>query len=230
MKILGFQKMTLLDYPGKVACTIFTGGCNFRCPFCHNALLVTKTDEVQEHNVEDILSFLEKRQGILDGVCITGGEPLMNKEIFDFAKSIKALGYSIKLDTNGSFPDRLQQMIDEKLCDYVAMDIKNCKEKYPLTAGFDKLNVDLIDKSVQILLKNDVDYEFRTTVVKELHNVEDMEKIAHWISGAPRYFLQNFEDSGNLIAEGYSAHNPQMLLVMKNAISSILPKVEIRGV
>jgi len=230
MKILGFQKMTLLDYPGKVACTIFTGGCNFRCPFCHNALLVTKTEEVQEHNADDILSFLEKRQGILDGVCITGGEPLMNKEIFDFAKSIKALGYSIKLDTNGSFPDRLQQMIDEKLCDYVAMDIKNCKEKYPLTAGCDKLNVDLIDKSVQILLKNVVDFEFRTTVVKELHTLQDMEKIAHWISGAPRYFLQNFEDSGNLIAQGYSAHSPQMLLVMKNAVSSILPKVEIRGV
>jgi len=222
--------MTLLDYPGKVACTIFTGGCNFRCPFCHNALLVTKTEEVQEHNADDILSFLEKRQGILDGVCITGGEPLMNKEIFDFAKSIKALGYSIKLDTNGSFPDRLQQMIDEKLCDYVAMDIKNCKEKYPLTAGCDKLNVDLIDKSVQILLKNVVDFEFRTTVVKELHTLQDMEKIAHWISGAPRYFLQNFEDSGNLIAQGYSAHSPQMLLVMKNAVSSILPKVEIRGV
>ncbi len=230
MKILGFQKMTLLDYPGKVACTIFTGGCNFRCPFCHNALLVTKTDEVQEHNAEDILSFLSKRKGILDGVCITGGEPLMNKEIFDFASRIKEMGYSIKIDTNGSFPERLEKMIDEKLCDYVAMDIKNCKEKYPLTAGCDRLDVDVIDKSVQILLKNKIDYEFRTTVVKELHNVEDMEKIGRWISGAPRYFLQNFEDSGNLIAQGYSAHKPQMLLVMKNALSSFLPKVEIRGV
>ena len=230
MKILGFQKMTLLDYPGKVACTIFTGGCNFRCPFCHNALLVTQTQDVVEHSSEEILSFLKKRQGVLDGVCITGGEPLLNKEIFDFAKSIKELGYSIKLDTNGSFPDALQRMIDEKLCDYVAMDIKNCKEKYPLTAGIDGLDVEAVDKSVQILLKNQVDFEFRTTVVKEHHTVEDMEKIAHWISGAPRYYLQNFENSGNLISENCSAHSPQMLLVMKNAISSILPKVDIRGV
>lgn len=230
MKILGFQKMTLLDYPGKVACTIFTGGCNFRCPFCHNALLVTKTGEVQEHDRGEILSFLKKRQGVLDGVCITGGEPLMNKEIFDFAREIKNLGYSIKLDTNGSFPDRLEKMIDEGLCDYVAMDIKNCKEKYPLTAGIDKLDVGHIDKSVQILLKNKVDYEFRTTVVKELHTLQDMEKIGEWISGAPRYYLQNFEDSGNLISDGCSAHNPQMLAVMKNALSSFLPKVEIRGI
>lgn len=230
MKILGLQKMTLLDYPGKVACTIFTGGCNFRCPFCHNALLVTKTQDVQQYEVQDIISFLEKRQGILDGVCITGGEPLMNKEIFDLAKRIKDMDYSIKLDTNGSFPHRLERMIDEKLCDYVAMDIKNCKEKYPLTAGIDNLDIDAIDKSVQILLKNKVDYEFRTTVVKEYHTVEDMEKIAHWIYGTPRYFLQNFENSGNLISDNCSSHNPQMLLVMKNAISSILPKVEIRGV
>ena len=230
MKILGFQKMTLLDYPGKVACTIFTGGCNFRCPFCHNALLVTQMQDAQEYAAEEILTFLRKRQGVLDGVCITGGEPLMNKDIFEFASQIKEMGYSIKLDTNGSYPDRLRKMIDDKLCDYVAMDIKNCKEKYPLTAGVEGLDVALIDKSVQILLENNVDYEFRTTVVKEYHTVEDMEKIAHWISGAPRYFLQNFEDSGNLISDGCSSHNPQMLLVMKNAVSSILPKVDIRGV
>lgn len=230
MKILGFQKMTLLDYPGKVACTIFTGGCNFRCPFCHNALLVTQMQDAQEYTAEEILTFLRKRQGVLDGVCITGGEPLMNKDIFEFASQIKEMGYSIKLDTNGSYPDRLRKMIDDKLCDYVAMDIKNCKEKYPLTAGVEGLDVALIDKSVQILLENKVDYEFRTTVVKEYHTVEDMEKIAHWISGAPRYFLQNFEDSGNLISDGCSSHNPQMLLVMKNAVSSILPKVDIRGV
>ena len=230
MKICGLNKTTLLDYPGCVSATIFVGGCNFRCPFCHNALLVTKTQDVVEHNIDDILSFLKKRQGILDGVCITGGEPLMNKEIFDFAREIKNLGYSIKLDTNGSFPERLEKMIDEGLCDYVAMDIKNCKEKYPLTAGIDKLDVGHIDKSVQILLKNKVDFEFRTTVVKEFHTIEDMEKIGKWISGAPRYYLQNFEDSGNLISDGCSAHNPQMLEVMKNALSSFLPKVEIRGI
>ncbi len=230
MKIPGFQKMTLLDYPGKVACTIFTGGCNFRCPFCHNALLVTKTEGVEEHKAEDILSFLKKRQGILDGVCITGGEPLLNKEIFDFAKSIKDMGYSIKLDTNGSFPDALQEMIDRKLCDYVAMDIKNCKEKYALTAGVQQLDIDKIDKSVQILLQNVVDYEFRTTIVKELHDLEDMTKIGQWICGNSRYFLQNFEDSGNLIASGYSAHTPEMLETMKKELLAFLPKVQIRGV
>ena len=222
--------MTLLDYPGKVACTIFTGGCNFRCPFCHNALLVTKTQDVEEHKAEDILSFLQKRKGILDGVCITGGEPLLNKEIFDFVKSIKKMGFLVKIDTNGSYPENLKRMIDEKLCDYVAMDIKNCKEKYALTAGVQHIDIDAIDESVQILLKSDIDYEFRTTVVKEYHTVEDMEKIGHWICGASAYYLQNFENSGNLISDQCSSHNPQMLLVFKNALSSILPKVEIRGV
>ena len=230
MKILGFQKMTLLDYPGKVACTIFTGGCNFRCPFCHNALLVTDMEGVKEYSVEEILSFLEKRKGLLDGVCITGGEPLMNEEIFEFAKSIKNLGYSIKLDTNGSYPERLERMIDEKLCDYVAMDIKNCKEKYALTAGLKGLDVGKIDKSVNILLQNKVEFEFRTTVVKELHTLEDIKKIGEWICGAERYFLQNFVDSGNLIEDGYSAHDDKMLTEMKNSLLSIMPKIQIRGV
>ena len=230
MKILGLQKMTLLDYPGKVACTIFTGGCNFRCPFCHNALLVTDMKDAKEYSVEEVLSFLEKRIGLLDGVCITGGEPLMNEDIFGFAKSIKDMGFSIKLDTNGSYPERLQRMIDEKLCDYVAMDIKNCKEKYALTAGLKELDVDKIDKSVKILLQNKVEFEFRTTVVKELHTTEDIIRIGDWICGAERYFLQNFVDSGNLIQEGYSAHDVKILTEMKNSLLSIMPKIQIRGV
>ena len=154
----------------------------------------------------------------------------MNEDIFGFAKSIKDMGYSIKLDTNGSYPERLQRMIDEKLCDYVAMDIKNCKEKYALTAGLKELDVDKIDKSVKILLQNKVEFEFRTTVVKELHTTEDIIRIGDWICGAERYFLQNFVDSGNLIQEGYSAHDVKILTEMKNSLLSIMPKIQIRGV
>jgi pyruvate formate lyase activating enzyme len=172
---------------------------------------------------------IKARKKILDGVCITGGEPLLHQETLDLLAAIKSLGLAVKLDTNGSFPGRLKNAVNEGLVDMVAMDIKNSKNKYQSTCGgADVLNK--VSESVEFLLSGKVDYEFRTTVVKEYHTVEDMEKIAHWISGAPRYFLQNFEDSGNLISDGCSSHNPQMLLVMKNAVSSILPKVDIRGV
>lgn len=229
MKILGFQKMTLLDFPRRVACTVFTGGCNFRCPFCHNAPLVTQINE-KEISKDEIFSFLKKRVGILDGVCITGGEPLLNDEIFEFAREIKKMGYGIKLDTNGSFPDKLSAMLEEGLCDYVAMDIKNSREKYELTCGEKRVNVDDIDKSIKILLKGTVDFEFRTTVVKEFHTPEDIEKIAEWINPASKYFLQNFEDSGNLICGGLSAHSAETLEKMKNIASSFLPNVQIRGI
>ena len=200
MKINGFQKLTLLDFPEKVACIIFTAGCNFRCPFCHNASLVTHIDENQNIDEEEIFTYLEKRKGLLDGVCITGGEPLLQSDIKEFIQKIKNMGYAVKIDTNGSYPEKLRDLIENNLVDYVAMDIKNCREKYAETAGIQNLLLDNIEKSISILLENKVDYEFRTTVVNELHTKKDIKNISVLIKGAKKYFIQNFKDSGDIIA------------------------------
>ena len=230
MRIDGLQKMTLLDFPGKVACTVFTGGCNFRCPFCHNALLVTELPENPDYTVDEILAFLKKRSGLLDGVAITGGEPLINPDIGDFIRSIRRLGYSVKLDTNGSYPDRLKSLVAEGLIDYVAMDIKNCREKYAETVGLKSLELSRIEENVDFLKSGAVDYEFRTTVVKEFHTVEDIRSAAEWIKGAKRYFLQNFVDSGNLIDSSMSGVDKSVMLEMKRAAADFVPKTEIRGI
>ena len=230
MKIHGFQKMTLLDYPGKVACTIFTAGCNLRCPFCHNAPLVTKIDNSSVYDENDILSFLSKRKGIIDGVCITGGEPLMQIDIAGFIKKIKNLGLLVKVDTNGSFPDKLYDLIENKLVDYVAVDIKNCKEKYQITTGIKDYDISKIEKTVDILKNSNIDYEFRTTVVKEFHTVEDIEKISKWISSAQRYFLQNFVDSGDIISQNLHSVSKETLLLMKEKALENVKTVDIRGI
>ena len=230
MKFYGLQKLTLLDYPGKTACTIFTGGCNFRCPFCHNALLVTDIDGAKTYSDEEILEFLSKRKGLLDGVCITGGEPLMHGDIAEFIKKVKDMGYKVKVDTNGTFPDRLCELLENNLIDYVAMDIKNSKEKYAETAGTESISISEIEKSIKILKSSDIDYEFRTTVVREFHTEEDIRKIAEWIKGAKRYFLQNFEDSGNLIGENMNAVPREILEKMKNFAKPFVKNTQIRGV
>ena len=230
MRIDGLQKMTLLDFPGKVACTVFTGGCNFRCPFCHNALLVTKLPEKPDYTEDEILSFLEKRVGLLDGVAITGGEPLLNPDIADFIRKIRDMGYAVKLDTNGSFPERLKAIVGEGLVDYVAMDIKNRREKYAETIGFKNLDLSKIEESVEFLKSGAVDYEFRTTVVEQFHTVEDIRAAAEWISGAKRYFLQNFVDSGELICEEVSGVDKETMLKMKSAAADFVPQTEIRGI
>lgn len=222
MKINGFQKLTLLDFPEKMACIIFTAGCNFRCPFCHNASLVTHIDNDAAYTEEEIFSYLEKRKGLLEGVCISGGEPLLQPDIEEFIKKIKAMGYAVKLDTNGSFPEKLIHLAESGLIDYVAMDIKNCKEKYAITAGNEALNIRDIEKSVDFLLRGTVDYEFRTTVEDSLHTVEDIEKIADWIKGAKRYFLQNFTDSGDIIGK-------KMNSVGKEKINAMLKTALIKG-
>ena len=178
MKIQGLQKLTLLDYPGQVACTIFTAGCNFRCPFCHNAPLVTHIDDSCDITTEEIFAFLKKRQGILDGVCVSGGEPLVQPDIAEFIREIKALGYHVKLDTNGSFPEKLKELVDEGLLDYVAMDIKNSARKYGETIGIDGYDPARILESVDYLMTNVVPFEFRTTVVREFHKKTDFEDIA----------------------------------------------------
>ena len=227
MLIGGFQKMTVLDFPGKVACTIFTYGCNLRCPFCHNATLVI--DEASLFSEEEIFSYINKRKGILDGVCVTGGEPLLQPDIISFLKQLRETGLKIKLDTNGTYPDKLEEIISLGLVDYVAMDIKNSLDNYEKTVGT-KINLKDIEKSVKILLDNRVDYEFRTTVVKELHNIEDFIKIGELIKGAKRYFLQCFKDNENLIGENLSAHTLPDLKGFLEAVSPYVNEVSLRGV
>ncbi len=230
MNIQGLQKLTLLDYPGHVACTVFLGSCNFRCPFCHNALLVTREDEnAGGMTDEDFFSFLKKRKGILDGVCITGGEPLLNSDIFEFIKKIRSYGLLVKLDTNGSMPDRLEALLDAGLVDYVAMDIKNAPTKYALTAGVDEYPAE-IERSIDIIIKKAPEYEFRTTVVRELHEKENIIKIANRIKNAKKYFLQSYVDSGDIISSGFSAYSPTEMLEILENTRKILPCTALRGI
>jgi len=195
MNINGIQKLTLIDYPGKVACTLFTGGCNFRCPFCHNAGLVINPDASEIISEDEILSFLKKRVNLLDGVCITGGEPLMQKDITRFAGEIKKLGFAVKIDTNGSFPERLKELVESKNIDYVAMDIKNAPSKYASTVGKEDCFLPAIQKSVEYLKSGVIDFEFRTTAVRQFHNARDFLEMGEWIQGShTKWYLQNFCD------------------------------------
>ena len=228
MRFGGIQKLTLLDYPGKVACTVFTVGCNFRCPFCHNASLVTHTEDAPHLGGEDVLAFLEKRKGIIEGVCLTGGEPLIWPETADFLKEVKAMGYSVKLDTNGSFPMRLAEIMDAGLADYIAMDIKSSPQNYAAAAGSENA-LESVQKSVLLLLNGKIPFEFRTTVVKGLHTPTDVEKIARWIQGAQRYYLQGFRDSGDLIGSGLAAFTPEEMRALLTSARKYLPNTEIRG-
>ena len=229
MIIKGLQKLTLLDYPGKMACTVFTAGCNFRCPFCHNASLVTNIDE-ERISEEEFFSFLQKRQGIIEGVCITGGEPTLQPDLKEFLKKIKDLDYSIKLDTNGYRPEVLKDVVNSGFVDYVAMDIKNSQAKYALTCGIENLDVAKINESVEFLMSGVVDYEFRTTIVKELHTEDDIQDIVSWIKDAKKYFLQGFIDSGDLICTGYSGYNKTELQKLLNIAKNDLSVTELRGI
>jgi pyruvate formate lyase activating enzyme len=229
MLIKGLQKLTLLDYPGKMACTVFTAGCNFRCPFCHNASLVTSIDD-ERISEEDFFSFLEKRQGIIDGVCITGGEPTLQPDLKAFLKRIKDMGYSVKLDTNGYRPEILKDIVNSGLVDYVAMDIKNSQAKYALTSGLESLDIEKINESVEFLMSGVVDSELRTTVVKELHSEDDIQDIVSWIKGAKKYYLQGFNDSGDLICTGYSGYDKNSLEKLLNIAKNHFETVELRGI
>lgn len=230
MHIQGLQKLTLLDYPGYVACTVFLSGCNFRCPFCHNASLVTHVDPGQDIPEEEIMTFLKKRSAILDGVCITGGEPLLAHGLESFLRNVKAFGYKIKLDTNGSCPERLRKFVECGLVDYVAMDIKNAPEKYGMTIGIEEFDASKIRESVEYLLSGTVEYEFRTTVVREFHKREDFEKIGQWISGAEHYYLQSFIDSGDLIRSGLHGYIPDIMKQALEIVRKYVPAAELRGV
>ena len=230
MEIKGLQKLTLLDFPGHTACTVFTAGCNFRCGFCHNAPLVTNIcdDHIKE---EEFFAFLNTRKGILDGVAITGGEPLLQKDIIPFMEKIKALGFMIKLDHNGTMPEKLEEIIKRGLVDYVAVDIKNSPEKYAVTAGLFAFDITPVKKTVDLLINGSVDYEFRTTVTRELFDEADFEAIGKFIKGAKRYFIQSFKDSGDLIEKDYfSACEKQSLEKFASIAGKYVSNVSLRGV
>lgn len=228
MKITGLIKTTLLDFPGKVACTVFTYGCNFRCSFCHNARLVTEEnpDNITE---DEFFSFLKKRQGILDGVCISGGEPTLQEDLPDFIRRIKAMGFAVKLDTNGYEPEILRNLINEGLLDYVAMDIKSSPSAYSKICGVN-IDIERIKTSVALLKEGKVDYEFRTTCVKEYHTPQHFVDIAQWLQGDSKYFLQHFEDSGYLIGDGLSAFSKTETQDIAQLICEKVPNIGLRGV
>ncbi|MPM40565.1 7-carboxy-7-deazaguanine synthase [bioreactor metagenome] len=229
MKICGLQKLTLLDYPEKVACTVFTGGCNFRCPFCHNASLVTSLRDENSITEEELFLFLEKRAGLLDGVCVTGGEPLIHTDLAQFLRKIKGLGYAVKLDTNGYFPEQLRELVSQGLIDYVAMDVKSDAAHYAKTAGLATIDYGKIEENIRFLLTGSVEYEFRTTVVIGLHDTDILRNTAQSVAGAKRYFLQKFVDSGDLVGSGMSAFSDDEMRSFLAAVSPYVKSAAVRG-
>lgn len=228
MKIHGLQKMTLLDYPGHVACTVFLAGCNFKCPFCHNSELIDKEAEAVMDDKE-LLDFLKTRTKLLDGVAITGGEPLMYEGIEELILKIRELGYKVKLDTNGAFPKKLRNLIDKKLVDYIAMDIKNDEERYAQTAGLTQIDMDKIKESINLIMNSGIEYEFRTTVVEQLHDEKSFENIVKLICGANRYFLQPFTDRDTVVYEGFSAPDEEKMKTYLNIVQKEIVNAQIRG-
>ena len=229
MKIAGLSKLTLLDFPGRMACIVFTEGCNFRCPFCHNASLVTHTSENSEISEEEFFTFLKKRKGILDGVVITGGEPTIASGLYEFIAEVRRLGYPVKLDTNGSFPDRVRRLLDDGMLDYIAMDIKTVQGRYSevtgVTADYDK-----ILQSIDLIRHSGIPHEFRTTVVRGLHTQEDIVDIARMLGSEEPYYLQGFVDSGDILSGGCSAFSDDEMHAMVKASRQYCPKCELRGI
>lgn len=227
MNIQGFQKLTLLDFPGKVACTVFCGACNLRCPFCHNASLVKYPREGQ--NLEqEVFSYLEKRKGILDGVCVTGGEPLLQPDLSEFLQRVKKMGYAVKLDTNGSDPEKLSDLLSIGCVDYVAMDVKSAPESYHRAIGVE-MDFSVFESSMNVIRTSGIEYEFRTTLVKGIHKPEDIASLGRLLAGEKRYFLQGFVDSGNILGEGCQAFSPQEMKEILSQIRKNVPEAKLRG-
>ena len=227
--IKGLQTLTLLDYPGKVACTVFTGGCNFRCPFCHNGGIVLNPGAEPSIPEEKVFDLLKKRRGVLEGVCITGGEPTLWKGLWDFAREIKAMGYSVKLDTNGTNPELMHKLILAGVVDYVAMDVKNSPDKYAETIGVKGFNLQPVKDSVRLLMQGTAGYEFRTTVVKGMHTPQDIVEIGKWIQGAQKYFIQPYRDSDLVIDRSCERHSDEELQALLAAAREYVPAAELRG-
>jgi pyruvate formate lyase activating enzyme len=230
MKISGLQKLTLLDFPGRTACTVFTAGCNFRCPFCYNAPLVTKAAEQPSIDMDYLFAFLKNRRGLLDGVAVTGGEPTLQPDLEDFIIKVRELGYQIKLDTNGTHPDVLRRLIGGGLIDYAAMDIKASPDNYAGVTGVPGLDLGPVRESVSLLMEGKIDFEFRTTAVKTLHTVEEFADIGRWIEGAPRYFIQSYKDEGDIICPGLEAFSRAELDRIADTVRPFVPAVSLRGV
>ncbi len=230
MQIHGFNKTTLLDYPKHLAATIFIGGCNMRCPFCHNASLVTRVSSQPVIPTSEVLSYLEKRKNILEGVCITGGEPTLYPDLPEFIKAIKSLGLKVKLDTNGTNPSMIKALVEDNLIDYIAMDIKNSKENYSLSTGMPSVQMGSICESISYLLTTPLDYEFRTTLVKEHHSKQDMLSIGEWIKGANAYYLQSYRDSGDILSPGLCSHSKETLEDFVSLLTPYVEHVSLRGV
>ncbi len=237
MLILGIQKTTLLDYPEHIATTIFTGGCNFRCPFCHNKDIVFANESIQPqtltaYSVEEVLQHLQKRKNVLTGVCVTGGEPTLQPDLADLLGKVKSLGYQIKLDTNGYRPDVLISLVEDGLVDYVAMDIKNSPQKYAQTIGLSACDISNINQSIDYLIRgnHNISYEFRTTIVAELHTSHDMAAISTWIQGAHAYYLQSYTESTQVIKAGYHAHSKDTLMEFLSVCQTHIPHTNLRGV
>lgn len=227
MRIYGLQKLSLVDYPGKTAAVLFTGGCNFRCPFCHNFGLVQDPGEPLDDG--EVFGYLKKRTGLLDAVVITGGEPLIHPDFADLIEKVRALGYPVKLDTNGTFPARLAELLTRGLVDYVAMDIKNSREKYYLTAGCE-VDLDSVNKSIMLLKSGTTDFEFRTTVVSQLHEEEDFVNIGEWIKGGEKYYLQRFKDSENVPYGNLTAPSDSEMERFLSVIQRFVPNAALRGI
>jgi len=234
MMISGLQKMSLVDFPGKVACTVFTGGCDLRCPFCHNFELVLHP--VREMETEELLAFLRKRVGLLDGVCITGGEPCLHRDLPDLMQQIRALGFAVKLDTNGNHPDVLKEVLDRGVADYVAIDVKNDPERYAATIGLKAFDLTAYKESLRMLMASGVDYELRTTVIDELHDEDSFlgmrQMLSELLEGRklPHYYLQAFHDRDTVPFEGFHAPSKEKLEAYAAIMSEISETCAIRGV
>ncbi len=229
MDFSGLEKLSLVDFDDKITCTLFSAGCNMRCPFCHNGPLVVHADRARKIPWTEIRSYLEKRKGMLDAVTISGGEPLLYPDVAARIREIKDLGFLIKLDTNGSFPDRLEALVALGLVDYVAMDIKNSKGKYPMTVGVGDFDVSKVEASVSFLLKGTVDYEFRTTVMEEFHDADDFKDIADWVKGAKRYFIQEYKDREGCIERGFHMVPKEKALEFKALLEAEGIPARLRG-
>lgn len=230
MKIHGFNTLTLLDYPCHLAATLFLGGCNYRCPFCQNAGLVISPEKEPYIEEEEVLSHLRKRKGLLDGVCVTGGEPTLYNELPEFMAKLKDLGYLVKLDTNGTRPKMLKTLRQQGLIDYVAMDIKTSRQNYGRVSG--RLNQDItpVLESAAYLMSCGMEYEFRTTVVKELHSAEDFADIGSWLAGCSYYYLQSYRDSENVIQPGFHSYSKEELEGFQHILKASIPQVALRGI
>lgn len=223
------EKLSLVDFDGFVAATVFTGSCNFRCGFCHNSALVLDSKSLPVIPENEILDYLNKRKGILEGLCITGGEPTLNPDLPEFIKKVKDIGYSVKVDTNGTNPEMVKLLAKEKLADYFAIDIKNDRENYAEIIGFKTFDTRKIEKTVEFLLSGKVGYEFRTTLISEYHKAENIKRIAEWIKGADKYFMQKFKSGDNCISQGLNPVPEETAKEFAEIIRPHVKKVALRG-